>query len=77
MADDGFETASDSDTESLQFGKQTENQTITGTFEETQNGNHDETEEMDFEMIDGVMRETRPHQFKIPSMSNPPLPRNK
>ena len=70
--EDGFELVL-----SLSDWKKTENQTITGTFEETQNGNHDETEEMDFEMIDGVMRETRPHQFKIPSMSNPPLPQNK
>ena len=50
---------------------------IIGTFEENQNGNDDETEEMDVEMIDGVMCETRPHQFKIPSMRNPPFPRNK
>ena len=50
MADDGFETASESD---------------------------DEAEEMDFEMIDGAMRETKLHKFKFPSMTNPPLLRNK
>ena len=57
--------------------KEIENGNISGTFEENEDGNCDETEAMDVEIIDGLPFETRPHIFKIPSMTNPPLPRSK
>ena len=57
--------------------KQIENGNISGTFEENEDGNCDETEAMDVEIIDGLPFETRPHILKIPSMTNPPLPRSK
>ena len=61
---------------SLSDWKETEKKNISVIFEENEKGNCHQTQEMDIEIIDCVAHETRPHIFKIPSMTNPPLPRN-